>query len=91
MINHSPAQLIAELRRLMDMDYELLPGARHVLIEAIAYIWPLVEKSDPPVGEVGARLRALIAHWQSEAARLDASPFEDQLEDQAWVYKPPTR
>jgi hypothetical protein len=31
MINHSPAQLIAEIERLMDMDYELLPGARHVL------------------------------------------------------------
>jgi hypothetical protein len=61
MINHSPAQLITEIERLMDMDYELLPGARHVLIEAIAYIWPLVAKSDRPIGEVGARLRALIA------------------------------
>jgi hypothetical protein len=48
MINHSPAQLIAELRRLMDMDYELLPGARHVLEEAIAVIWPLAEKPDQP-------------------------------------------
>jgi hypothetical protein len=47
------------------------------------------ERDDSPtaLGEVGDRLRALIAHWQSEAARLDASPFEDQLEDQAWVYK----
>jgi hypothetical protein len=32
-------------------------------IEAIAYIWPLVEKSDRPIGEVGARLRALLARW----------------------------
>jgi hypothetical protein len=61
MINHSPAQLIAELRRLMDMDYEQLPGARHVLEEAIAAIRPLAEKSD--VGEMIDPLRALLSKW----------------------------
>lgn len=56
MINHSPAQLIAELRRLMDMDYELLPGARHVLEEAIAVIRPW-RRYDP---EAPPRARAIF-------------------------------
>jgi hypothetical protein len=68
MINHSPAQLIAELRRLMDMDYELLPGARHVLEEAIAVIRPLAEKS--AIGEMIDPLRALLEELVIDANRL---------------------
>jgi hypothetical protein len=71
MINHSPAQLIAEIRRLMDMDYEWLPGARHVLEEAIAVIQPLAEKSAGV--EMIDPLRALIAQWRKEAADQDAN------------------
>jgi hypothetical protein len=62
MTNHSPAQLIAEIERLMDMDYELLPGARHVLEEAIAVIRPLAEKSDPSHEQIASELEHL-AKW----------------------------
>jgi hypothetical protein len=86
MINHSPAQLIAEIERLMDMDYERLPGARHVLEEAIAVIRPLAEK---PAGvQMIDPLRALVAQFRANADRANdlASRYQGDVAGNGFAF-----